>query len=159
MKPFTVNSTSWHYKLLAKSYSAKYSINKDRVHIIMPNNFCSYFRSVTLTLLYYAVLAGIVATILFYVGIGLYKLALIIIAYPGESLQGALLIAAGMLALASVIGAITFAVHKYDNYEVRKQQEAWDKASGRYVEPEHGLLVTKYLAWKSKICPAIEYKK
>lgn len=128
---FKVNKNSWHYKLLAK-YDP----------VVWPQDFCTYWRSVILFLLFFLLLAIAVLAAL---GIIIYTLGSFVYIAIVAPLEAAKISAIVLTALAIV--SLPFAAIRLSTSLTKP-----------YKQPSPSLLATKYHSWKHKYCPAIEYE-
>lgn len=134
MKPFVINRKSWHYKL------NKHFMNEDE-HFMergwepKHNNFCSYWRATMFRLIF--------ATAAIVIGGGILSmLAVGAVTNPMGALY-VLLALAGIAAL--IFGGVALALYLDDCKEKNK-----DKPKS--------IVVQRYLTYKSKICPMVEYE-
>ena len=135
MKPFKINRNTWHYKLNQKFMNddgwTDYIIQKywEPRH----RDFCSYWRATIGRLLALAFFITTVFTVLFIVGNLVYM-------YPMNALWFVLVI---INIVAAVVGLIGIS----ERLKSRKQNR-----------PE-GLVSQRYRAYKSKVCPMVEYEE
>lgn len=135
MKPFKVNRDSWHYKL-NKNFFNEYQYSMDRNWEPRHNNFCSYWRVTMLRSVFAVFLTTFICAVLYTLGSGVYY-------YPMDALK-----IVGML-VATLVGLfVIFSVAFY--FEGRKYKNA-DKPDSLFVQ--------RYKAYKSKVCPSVEYDK
>lgn len=139
MKPFKVNRDSWHYKLNKKFMNPEgddWYMEKrwEPQH----RNFCSYWRSTIIRLVLVVLLLSVAVIIITSLVIGLFT-------YPIPVLTG----------IGSVIGIFGtafsiawFTIFNQDRAKARQESGIPDS-----------LFVQKYKAYKSKICPAVEYNE
>lgn len=133
MKPFKIKRNTWHYKL-NKHFFNEYQYSMDRNWEPRHNNFCSYWRVTMFRLMFAAFLTALIASLLFGLGTAIYY-------YPFEALKVVGIVSTVFIGLFS----ITFCALYLDE---RKK----DKAS----KPD-SLFVQRYKAYKSKVCPMVEY--
>ena len=133
MKPFEINTNSWHYKLVSRYYKS--------IHKTMPKNFCDYWRAVVAQLLHYAFIyaMGIVA-LLFILSIIMVFISAAILDPVGVGLN--------TLIVVSVAG-LSFLI----SFLLVRRKKNRNKS-----ENPKGLLAMKYTAWKANVCPSVEYK-
>lgn len=143
MKPFKINRNSWHYKL-NKNFFNTYGISRYRMEDHWEpkhNSFCSYWRATMWRCLFASLLLAGLLTFVLIIGSKVY-------ADPISFLVGAGIII-GVIAIAS---AITFFIQwLHDRVEMKAGQPQADK-------PE-SLLMQRYRAYKSKICPVVEFEQ
>lgn len=133
MKPFIINRNSWHYKLNVKLFASnEYLWERDH------KDFCNYWRATVLKLIFLVILGSF---LLFLAIAAVYNSYL----YPVEALT----VIGSILLAVIVLVAILVAVMINEDRKLRKAEELKDK-------PE-SLVVQKYRAYKSKICPMVEY--
>jgi hypothetical protein len=136
MKSFKINRNSWHYKF-NKNFMNEYGLTD----YSMQNNweprhsdFCSYWRATVFRAIWASVLLFFAGLIIFAAGIGTYN-------NPVAALS---IVLGGILFIGTVI-LFFFGIEKL---------KARNKS--KVNEPE-SLLMQKYRAHKSKICPMVEY--
>lgn len=139
MKPFNVNRNSWHYKL------NKNFMNPDsddwymhRIWEPQHNNFCSYWRATMIRLI---LAAALLALAIFMVS----GFATALYLHPIPALAGLGTVLAFFGIAAGIAWVVIF----------RDQRTAARLEAGI---PD-SLFVQKYKAYKSKICPSVEYEK
>lgn len=135
MKPFKVNRNSWHYKL-NKNFFNEYQYTMGHNWEPRHNNFCSYWRVTMIRSVFAVFLTAFICAVLYTLGSSVYY-------YPMEALK-----VVGML-IATFAGlfAILFVAFHFDR---RKYKNA-DKPDSLFVQ--------RYKAYKSKVCPSVEYDK
>lgn len=113
-------------------------------------NFCAYWRMTMINMLRIgfaiAVVVGLIGTILY----GIFSFG--VAAYANIAIMYTAISAIGFFA---TIFVITFFFYNLSEKKNRKERAI---ARGEYSKPEYGLFKTKYLSWKKKICPVVEYK-
>ena len=136
MKPFKINRNTWHYKLNQKLWNENGFDDIGMEYYWEPKHkdFCSYwratmFRIIGLTLCIPAV------------GFLLSELGMLVYQYPIEVLKAVGLI---IVTIAAIVG-LDWASEKLKEH---RQSDA----------PE-GLVSQRYRAYKSKICPMVEYEE
>jgi heme/copper-type cytochrome/quinol oxidase subunit 2 len=134
MKPFVINRNSWHYKL-NKHFFQEYEHSMETWWEPRHNNFCAYWRATVFRVIFAGFIALFAFSFLSVVGSGVYQ-------HPIE----ALMIAGSIIGVIALIVLVFFVLEK-----LKKRKYDNDK-------PE-SLLVQRYRAHKSKICPMVEYKK
>jgi hypothetical protein len=140
MQAFKVNRDSWHYKLNQKFMNERgdnewyMRDNWEQRH----NNFCSYWRVTMFRLVFALFIAAFSLLVLFAAGTGIYQdpwSALMIV----STAIGIFVIFIGLLAVAAY-------------FDARKRKRGLG-------EVPDSLFVAKYKAYKSKVCPMVEYEK
>lgn len=134
MKPFVINRDSWHYKL-NKNFSNDYE------HLMKTwedkhANFCSYWRATMFRVIGVLFLALMVVGIVSFIGIASYN----------EPVT-ALIVVGSIIGIIAAIALIVFISEK-----IKYKKKPVDK-----LKPE-SLIVQKYRAHKSKICPTVDFK-
>lgn len=129
MKPFSINRNSWHYRL-NRSFMNAYSYDMERYWEPRHNNFCSYWRATTRRLV--IMILSVVIVMSFVISI-----VMIFIIAPVQSGLTVLIIAALFSGLALIV---------YLSNRPSKDEESTS------------LLAQRYRAYKSQVCPMIEYK-
>lgn len=139
MKPFRINRKSWHYQLnryFFNNYTDWMSPWEAR-----HNNFCSYWRATLFRSIFATLLAAICIIILTALGISIYQ-------HPIEFATAVALVAT---AVTVIFGGATLIRYSIERFKDRSATETTQK-------PE-GLFAQRYRAYKSRICPMIEYDK
>ena len=136
MKPFKINRNSWHYRL-NRHFFNQHSYSMDRNWEPNHSNFCSYWRA-TMFRLIFAIMLTIVA--------GLFLSMIVVGAYynPWKALEIVLTI---FIACLTLFGAmiVAYCIHEYK------------ERNKKTVDEPKSLFVQKYRAYKSKVCPMVEY--
>jgi len=134
MKPFVINRNSWHYKLNKNFMNEdKYIMYKDWEP--KHSNFCAYWRATMFRIV------GVCLATLF-AGFILLLIGNLFYTEPVKSLIG----------LGSVIGVFVVLISMVVASEmIKERKQLADK------KPE-SLIVQKYRAHKSKICPTIDFE-
>lgn len=142
MKPFKVNRDSWHYKLNKYFFNSNGSNRYYMEDRWEPkhNNFCSYWRVTMLRLVFASAVTVVLSGLLFALGNVVYE-------YPWETLTT---IATAVAMIGGLVGIIAAAI---------TVQHLWDKRKLSKKDVPDSLFVAKYKAYKSKICPMVEYDK
>lgn len=140
MKPFKINRDSWHYKL-NKNFFNENSFWMERSWEPRHNNFCSYWRA--------TIIRSIVATLLGAIGILL--LTALGISIYNNPIEFAMALALVVTSLTVIFGGATLIRYSIERFKNRSAAETTEK-------PE-GLFAQRYRAYKSRICPMIEYDK
>ena len=136
MKPFKIDRNSWHYKL------NKHFLNADSMYYTWEpkhNNFCSYWRATMFRLFF---------LVLFVCGFTIFSCILGIAAWSNPF--------NAFIVLVSLIGAfaIIFALVVISVYLDERKYKNRD-----VPDVPKSLIVQKYIAYKSKVCPMVEYEK
>lgn len=131
MKPFKINRNSWHYKLnqnFFNNYQYSMEYNWEPRH----NNFCAYWRATMFRVIWAIALTVFAGLFLFVTGNAVYE-------HPIDFL----------IIIGSIIGIIAFAVAVTSvGYWLQKREKK---------EVPESLFVQRYKAYKSKVCPMVEY--
>lgn len=139
MENFKVSKDSWHFKVAGWGHA-------DRSLFWYPKDFCSYWRTVVLKLLF----AFILTTFVSYVFAS--PFGLLYDWWMGNELSDDSWWSGGVAVL--VIG-FTLAIGAGAAVVIRNLAE---KSSRRRSSPKPpSLLKTKYRSWKEKYCPLVEY--
>ena len=133
MKPFKINRNTWHYKL-NKNFFNEYQYSMQRNWEPRHNNFCSYWRATMIRSVFAAFLVSLVC-------VGVYMLGNVVYYYPSETLKVVGIVTA---MFATIFFIIMIALYLDD----RKDKRA-DKPDSLFVQ--------RYKAYKSKVCPMVEY--
>ena len=132
MKPFKINRNSWHYKLnqnFFNNYQYSMEYNWEPRH----NNFCAYWRATMFRVIWAIALTVFAGLFLFVTGNAIYE-------HPIDFL----------IIIGSIIGMIAFAVAVTSvGYWLQKREKK---------EVPESLFVQRYKAYKSKVCPGVEYE-
>ena len=132
MKPFKINRNSWHYWL------NQHMLNQNEYHMekweAKHSNFCSYWRA-TLFRVVWSVICGVVL---------LTMLGMMLVAVYMNPLQALYVVLVAAAIIASIIGCVL--ANEY--FEDRKEAN---------LEPKT-LIGKQYAAYKSKICPSVEFQ-
>ena len=133
MKPFKINRDSWHYKFNMFFFNEYGFSNYAMKHQWEPkhNNFCSYWRA--------TIIRAIVALCFIGVTCGIFVL---IYNFPWES----------FLLVSTII--LTIAAMAFPVLVIAKVEKL---TSNKRNKPE-SLLMQKYRAHKSKICPTVDFE-
>ena len=129
MKPFSINRNSWHYRM-NKHFFNEYEYNMASWER-QRNNFCSYWRATTMRLVAMIVCAVIVIS--FAISI--------VAAFMVAPIQAGLTV----LLIVAVLGGLAFIAYLSNRPSNTKEPTS--------------LLAQRYRAYKSQICPAVEYKQ
>ena len=135
MKPFVINRNTWHYKLnkhFFQEYEHNMSYNWEPRH----NNFCAYWRATVFRVIFACFLAAGVVMALYLTGSAIYY-------HPIDAL----------ILIGSLIGVIALFI-----LTILISEKLKSRSSNREPKPE-SLLVQRYRAHKSKICPMVEYEE
>lgn len=139
MKPFKINRKSWHYQL--NRYFFNHYTDWMSQWEARHNNFCSYWRATLFRSIFATLLAAICIIILTALGISIYQ-------HPIEFATAVALVVA---TLTFIFGGATLIRYSIERFNSRSATETTEK-------PE-GLFAQRYRAYKSRICPMIEYDK
>lgn len=135
MKPFKINRNSWHYKLNRKFFNT-WGDNEYYMHDSWEprhNNFCAYWRATMFRVIWAITLTVFAGLFLFVTGNAIYE-------HPIDFL----------IIIGSIIGIIAFAVAVTSvGYWLQKREKK---------EVPESLFVQRYKAYKSKVCPGVEYE-
>ena len=140
MKAFRVNRDTWHYKLnkyFLNSYGQNRYYMEDQWEP-RHNNFCSYWRATMFRLVF--ALATVIA-----VGIVIFLTGLFIYENPIEVVKIVMTII-GFIAVLFGVAVTSVGV-----------RELLDRRKRKAATVPDSLFVTRYKAYKSKICPMVEY--
>lgn len=137
MKPFKINRNSWHYKLNKNFLNDSEYWMEDRWEP-KHNNFCAYWRATMFRLIG----AGLMA---FGCSFVLAMLGMVIYQNPMESF---LTVVATIAVLLGAFGIAAFGTWMELRAEARRKVEE---------EVPTSLFAAKYKAYKSKVCPGVEY--
>ena len=139
MKPFRINRKSWHYQL--NRYFFNHYTDWMSQWEARHNNFCSYWRATLFRSIFATLLAAICIIILTALGISIYK----------NPIEFAMALALVVTSLTVIFGGATLIRYSIERFKNRSTAETTEK-------PE-GLFAQRYRAYKSRICPMIEYDK
>ncbi len=134
MKPFLINRDSWHYKL-------NKNFHNDYNHYMKSwednhSNFCSYWRATMFRVIGVFIMSFIAVIILATIGTVIYY----------EPIQA-------LVFIGFIIGVVaTAAFTAIISEKIKNRKKPVDK-----LKPE-SLIVQKYRAHKSKICPTVDFK-
>ena len=129
MKPFKINRNAWHYKLNQKFMNDDGRIYWEYKH----RDFCSYWRATVGRMLFLSLLTAAAIVLLIGLGNAIYF-------YPLELLKGVGIVI-------GIIAAVVGLAIIFEKLKSRKQNK-----------PE-GLVSQRYRAYKSKVCPMVEYEE
>jgi hypothetical protein len=135
MKPFVINRSSWHYKL-NKHFFNEYYHNMEYWWEPRHNNFCTYWRVTIFRIIVACLLVVAALATLYFIGGAIYY-------HPIDAL----------ILTGTVIGVIVFCI-----LAVLISEKLMSRSYKHDSKPE-SLLMQRYRAHKSKICPMVEYKK
>ena len=135
MKPFVINRNSWHYKL-NKNFFQEHSYSMEYWWEPKHNNFCAYWRATVFRVIFACLLAAGVVMAIYFIGGAIYY-------HPIDTLiiVGIILCIFALFILSALIS-----------------EKLKSRSSNREPKPE-SLLVQRYRAHKSKICPMVEYEE
>jgi VIT1/CCC1 family predicted Fe2+/Mn2+ transporter len=139
MKPFKVNRNSWHYKLNRKFFNTR-GDNDYYMHDSWEprhNNFCAYWRATMFRLLFATLLIIGAGAFLFMLGDGIYH-------HPLDFL----------ITVSLIVGTFATFVLIIVLSELLKSAIA---KRGDQPAASESLFVQRYRAYKSKVCPGVEY--
>ena len=134
MKPFAINRDSWHYKL-NKNFMNENGYWMDRYWEPKHSNFCSYWRATMFRVIGVCFVALFAGFIIFIIGSAFYFDPIISFTVLG-SIVGVFAVLISMVVASKMI---------------KERKQLADK------KPE-SLIVQKYRAHKSKICPTVDFK-
>lgn len=136
MKPYVINKSSWHYKLISRGKTSYWHIYSS------PKDFCSYWRMVVFKILGYIFITCFLTLFLAFLGYNIYLDPIPVL--------GGMFIASAIIAL-SVFLAISL--------EKLKEKKRMRDYEVEFEGKQEGLIAMKYRAWKEKTCPMVEYKE
>ena len=155
MEKVTVNKSSWHYRLNTWILREDNMLPDEIDNYMKYNsNFCAYWRMTIWNVCKISFWTAVLVAILGAICIGVYKLAMFFFTQPSTEILTVLTSIALLLGIVGLVGLVALFFGSIEKSK-RKRREI---ARGDYVEPQPGLLKTKYKTWKQKICPMIEYK-
>lgn len=137
MKPFNINRNSWHYKLNQHFFNAEPMRRWEPEH----NNFCSYRRATVIRVFFAAFLAVLAVCIL----------AVLTVASINDPIGAAIVFGvfgSPVLVVGTIIGLAVLS-----EYIQERNRERAEKG-----EQPKTVIGKQYAAWKSKVCPSVEYK-
>lgn len=134
MKPFKINRNTWHYKLNQKLWNdVGWDHNSMKCYWEPKHkDFCSYWRATMFRIIGLTLCISSVGVLVFTFGMLVYQ-------HPIEVLKVVGLIIATIAAIAGLAWAS----------EKLKER--------RQIDAPEGLVSQRYRAYKSKICPMVEY--
>lgn len=136
MKPFKINRNTWHYKLNQKFWNDD-GWNQQSMECYWEpkhSDFCSYWRATMFRIVALVICLAVAGFLLSGLGMLVYQ-------NPIEVLQ----------AVGFIVGAIAAAVGLIWASEKLKEH--------RQSDAPEGLISQRYRAYKSKICPMVEYEE
>jgi hypothetical protein len=133
MKPFVINRNTWHYKL-NKNFFNVHEHRMDWAWEPRHNNFCSYWRATVFRVIAACFIIAFIAGALYFIGAVIYY-------YPIDT----------FIILSTAIGFFAFLI-----LAIFISEKLQSVRSKREPKPE-SLLMQRYRAHKSKICPMVEY--
>lgn len=140
MKPFKINRKSWHYKFNQYFFNDWYNDGGENAMIMQweprHNNFCAYWRATMFRLIFAGVLSIVSVSFAS-------VFAAIIYAHP---VQVAIAVGSVVGAVALIFGIVAAKIW-YDTNKTKKP------------DAQESLFVQKYHAYKSKVCPMVEYEE
>lgn len=138
MKPFKINRKSWHYKLNQHFFnmegSSEYWMQRDWEP--KHNTFCSYWRATMFRFIFGSAMVAFFGMLFTMLGVATYQSPMAVLS--------AVLVIAGILGTA--IGSTVLI-----QYLKRRNAETADQPKSLFVQ--------KYRAYKSKVCPMVEFEK
>jgi hypothetical protein len=137
MKPFKINRNSWHYKLNNHFFNEYGDWGMEQYWERRHANFCAYWRATVLRLFFASLLALFVLSVI----------ALMVNAAITDPVGCS--IAVGIVISLVVLGIAVVVLSDY-----LKSRKSKAKPSDK---PE-SLVAQRYRAYKSKICPSVEFK-
>lgn len=132
MKPFKIDRDSWHYKM-NKHFMNNYEHNMWAWEA-KKNNFCAYWRATFFRIVALTAFASFIFAILSMMVLGT-------IANP----LAALTVLGVILAIIAFFATLVLAHTGYTAY------------AKKYEDKPDSLFVQRYKAYKSKVCPMVEY--
>lgn len=137
MKPFVIDRNSWHYKF-NKNFMNEYGLSDYHMQDVWEprhSNFCSYWRATVFRMILASILLCFSIIGIFVLAIGAYQ-------HPVTAFS----IVLSFISFSAVI-LFFFGIEKLKARNKSKENES------------ESLLMQKYRAHKSKICPMVEYKE
>jgi hypothetical protein len=134
MKPFKINRNTWHYKL-NKHFFNESEHWMERSWEPRHSDFCSYWRATTFRLLLAGFMIFAILAFLFFIGVAVYN----------EPVQS-LIVFSSIVLFLTVLAGYVWLIQKIQS---RKKTN---------VDKPQSLIMQKYRAHKSKICPMVEYE-
>ncbi len=134
MKPFKVNRDSWHYKINQRFFNEDehWMHRWEDKH----NNFCAYWRATMFRIIFIAFISTGVLGLLGMLGMAVYN----------APLQALGTIGGVIVAFSAIVGLVGISVWNKNRVAAKKEAGIPDS-----------LFVAKYKAYKSKICPMVEF--
>ena len=151
MKPFKINRNSWHYKMNTIFFN-EYQYSMERNWEPRHNNFCSYWRATFFRIVFITMFASFIFALLSMMVLFITMFASFIFDLLSMMVLGT--IANPMAALAvlgvilAIIALIVGGVLAHTGYTAYAKKNA-DKPDSLFVQ--------RYKAYKSKVCPMVEY--
>ena len=138
MKAFVINRNSWHYKLNRNFMNEYNSYEKGIEDKWEPRHkdCFSYWRSTVFRVIAVCLFVVFIAGTLYFIGSAFYY-------YPIDSL----------IIIGTTLGFFAFLILTFFISEKLKS------ISSKHEPKPESLLVQRYRAYKSKICPMVEYEK
>jgi hypothetical protein len=146
MKPFKINRNSWHYKLNKFFIEYEEPINHWEANALARwearhTNFCSYWRATIIKSIVATLLAAIGIIILTALGISIYENFI-------EFATAIILVATTVTVIFGGSALIRYSIDRFKN-----------RSAAETPQKPEGLFAQRYRAYKSRICPMIEYDK
>jgi len=134
MKPFKINRNSWHYWVNKNLFQNSHMPYWEDNH----RDFCSYWRATVFRVIFASFLSLLILVFAVILGAAVYK----------DPVGFALVIGSVTTIVAGSIGLFDLLIYLRDRHRRKASTE----------KPE-GLLAQRYRAYKSRICPMVEYEK
>lgn len=153
MKNFVVNKDSWHYRMNARVLRDGKHFLPNEIENIMKHksNFCAYWRMTTSNIMNIAFMIFVIILIICLLLFGAYKLFIFFYTAAGTEIVG-------IFSFVAVFVLFFLTASFIEKYLKSRKKKLKLIAKGEYIEPQAGLFKTKYMTWKQKICPPVEYK-
>lgn len=130
MKPFNINRNSWHYRMNTEIFNADNSARWERTH----SNFCAYWRTTVFRLLFISLLLVLAFSVV----------AVLVVNTIKDPITTAIGFGIIVLAVGFIIGLVVLS-------------EYFDDIAEQDKEPKT-IIGKRYVAWKTKVCPSVEFK-
>lgn len=152
MKPFTVNTNSWHYKLNVKLCKTNDRLHSDKLaetYVKSKDNLCSYWRMTTWSVIKVLAVTSFISLIIGSILFFTFKFGMILYTNPISTIITTSIV----LAVFTVIIGFLVGLSKLDTMRKNKLDRILYQG-----ETETSLAKAKYSSWKNGFCMPVEFK-
>lgn len=152
MKEFSVNKTSWHYRLNVEMAKTNERLSRDdyaEKFVQSKDNLCSYWRMTLWSMFKVAVAAAFVVGLIYLLFVLAYSIGYAFWFHTTQAFIGT----AAVVGVFALISGMLFGLNWMDTRRKRKLHAILYEG-----ETETSLAKAKYSSWKNGICLPVEFK-